>query len=668
MPPERRLAAFLREAKRRKVVRTALMYGGVSLALATAAEYIFPALLFPEDAFRFFIVLLILGFPIALVLAWSFDITAEGVVRAEAGAEPVESRPATAVATGAAHAGPPDAVPPPVRHAPRPEPATRVPAEATEEAAEPAAPPDPERVRKASLANLRQELLAPIDAIAGYSEMLLEDARRAELDEAAEILGKMHRAGGELRGMASSFLDPDGMLATASDDPAAISSHIRHELRNPVNALIGYAELLKEDGCVQGDLHHLEPDLDRLLAAAHRVNGLITRIAAFPVEDPHAVSANAEIEASVEVARDVLAKIRPRDGDRTPTQHGTLLIVDDNATNRDLISRRLAREGFTVATAESGADALRIVGERAIDLVLLDVLMPEMDGVEVLKRLKAEPRTAAIPVIMLSALDEIDSAIGCVDMGAEDFLPKSFDPVLLRVRIDACLELRRLRDRDREYARSLDQERALTEHLLASLCPKPFAERVLAGESDIVQHVPDATVVVGRFRGVRHGGADRDARATVDRMRELLGRLEAIARAHGVHILRADGAGFAAAVGLEGDGETAAQAGAAFALAALAETERFAGELDGGIGLRVGAHTGPITAGLLQTGRLAFDVWGEGISTARAIAAAAPEGAIHVSPKLYAALRVTHGLDTVGEVELEDVGQMRLFALRERDG
>ena len=666
MPADRRFREFLEEASRRKVVRTALMYGGVSLALATGAEYIFPALLLPEGSFRLFIVLLILGFPIALAMAWAFDMTPEGVVRAE--------RPEGQAAPGAGNPpGARAASPHPVRHAPVPaRPGSRdsgrdEPADAHAEPAAPTAPPDPERVRKASLANLRQEFLAPIDAIAGYSQILLEDAQRAGLGAAAEVLGKMHRAGGELRSMASSFLDPEGILATSRDDPAAISSHIRHELRNPVNALIGYGELLKEDGYVEGDLRGLEADLDRLLETAHTVNGLIGRIAAFPVEDPHAGEASAELEASAEVARDVLAKIGPRARDGTPIQEGTLLVVDDNATNRDLLSRRLAREGFTVAAAESGARALEIIGERAIDLVLLDVLMPEMDGVEVLRRLKAAPRTATIPVIMLTALDEIDSAIACIEMGAEDFLPKSFDPALLRVRINACLELRRLREREKAYERSLDEERALTEHLLASLCPAPFAARVLNGESDIAERIPAASVVVGHFDGARRSGTDPDPRATVERLRDLVGRLEALAPTHGVHILRADGDGFAAVSGLDGDAARSPVAAASFALAALDTTTRATDDSGEEVGVRIGAHTGPITVGLVRTGRLALDVWGEGLRAARAIAAAAPGGAIHVSPKLYAALRATHRLDTVGEVELEEVGRMRIFALRGRN-
>lgn len=650
-----RTRAFFREASRRKVVRTALMYGGVSLALATGAEYIFPALLFPEWAFRLFIVLLILGFPIALIFAWVFDITPEGVVRAEAGAD--------APATGG---GPSTA--PPVRHAPRPEPAARD-ASPEAELVEDAVPPDPERVRKASLANLRQELLTPIDAIAGYADMLLDDARSAGLSEAAGILEKMSRAGGDLRGMAASFLDPEGMLANGSDDPEAISAHIRHELRNPVNALIGYGELLKEDGCVEGDLTRLEADIDRLLESAHHVNGLIGRIAAFPVADPEGEAQSEELAASAEVARDVLAKILPRAAAARTMQQGTLLVVDDNATNRDLLSRRLARQGFTVVAAESGERALEIAGERKIDLVLLDVLMPGMDGVEVLRRLKADDATAAIPVIMLSALDEIDSALGCVDMGAEDFLPKSFDPVLLRVRINACLELRRLRDREREYERSLDQERALTEHLLGSLCPAPFAARVLNGESDIVEEVPAAAVVVGRLDGARRAASGGEGpREAVDRLRALLGRIEALAPAHGVHLLRVDGDGFTAAAGLDGVDEHGATAAATFALAAVEETRRFGRDNGVAMDLRVGGDVGRLMAGLLQTGRLAFDAWGEALHTAAAIASGAGAGSIQVSARLYEALRDSFALAPIGEREMPDVGRMRLYELTGRNG
>jgi class 3 adenylate cyclase len=134
-----------------------------------------------------------------------------------------------------------------------------------------------------------------------------------------------------------------------------------------------------------------------------------------------------------------------------PDAHGTLLVVDDNALNRDMLARRLERLGYTVTCAENGRQALALLQTQPVDLVLLDVMMPEMDGYEVLAVRQQDPRLRDVPVIMLSALDELDSVVRCVAMGAEDYLAKPFDPVLLRARIGACLDKKRLRDQEKAH-------------------------------------------------------------------------------------------------------------------------------------------------------------------------------------------------------------------------
>lgn len=134
-----------------------------------------------------------------------------------------------------------------------------------------------------------------------------------------------------------------------------------------------------------------------------------------------------------------------------------MLIVDDNEINRDVLARQLGRQGHVTAVAENGRRALEMVRAREFDLMLLDIMMPEMNGYEVLGRLKADARLRDIPVIMISALDEIETVVRCIEMGAEDYLPKPFDPVLLRARIGACLEKKRLRDAEVEYLRNVDR-------------------------------------------------------------------------------------------------------------------------------------------------------------------------------------------------------------------
>ena len=129
-------------------------------------------------------------------------------------------------------------------------------------------------------------------------------------------------------------------------------------------------------------------------------------------------------------------------------QSSFVLVVDDVEMNRDMLCSLLEADGHKTAVAENGQLGLELIKTKPFDLVLLDVMMPEMDGYQVLEHLKSDPTLRDVPVIVLSALDEIGSVVRCIQLGAEDYLPKPFDPVLLRARIGACLEKKRLRDQE----------------------------------------------------------------------------------------------------------------------------------------------------------------------------------------------------------------------------
>ena len=154
------------------------------------------------------------------------------------------------------------------------------------------------------------------------------------------------------------------------------------------------------------------------------------------------------------------------------------------------LKRSLEQQGHAVSLAENGRQALEVLGAAGFDLVLLDILMPEMDGYEVLERLKSDPAHRDLPIIVISALDEMESVIRCIGMGAEDYLPKPFDPLLLRARIGACLEKKRLRDQEVEY---LQQVARLTT-AAAAVEAGEFSSDTL----DIVAARPDALGQLGR--------------------------------------------------------------------------------------------------------------------------------------------------------------------------
>jgi DNA-binding response OmpR family regulator len=134
---------------------------------------------------------------------------------------------------------------------------------------------------------------------------------------------------------------------------------------------------------------------------------------------------------------------------------GHILVVDDQRTNRLKLSLGLKQQGHTVGEAENGIQALEKLRAEAFDLVLLDIIMPEMDGYQVLEEMKADKVLRDVPVIVISAMDDLDSIVKGIELGAEDYLPKTFDPVMLRARIGACLEKKRLRDQEVDYLRNV---------------------------------------------------------------------------------------------------------------------------------------------------------------------------------------------------------------------
>jgi CheY-like chemotaxis protein len=125
-------------------------------------------------------------------------------------------------------------------------------------------------------------------------------------------------------------------------------------------------------------------------------------------------------------------------------QETLILVVDDNEMNRDMLSRRLQRHNYTTLSAENGARALEMMREHRFDLVMLDIMMPKMNGYEVLETVKKDPDLRHIPIIMISAVDDLDSVVKCIEMGAEDYLFKPFNPVLLKARVSASLDKARM--------------------------------------------------------------------------------------------------------------------------------------------------------------------------------------------------------------------------------
>jgi DNA-binding response OmpR family regulator len=260
-------------------------------------------------------------------------------------------------------------------------------------------------------------------------------------------------------------------------DPSPSLAEVRHALRTPLNHIIGYSEMLQEEA-EERDLQDFAADLQKIQKAGKQLLSMLNDLLDPATTHAGSIQQTAKVTAASALFRDPQSGSHPED--RSPAIHalsGRLLVVDDNESNRDMLSRRLKHEGYDVLMAGSGRQALELVKNEPVDLVLLDVMMPEMNGYEVLQHLKAHGTWRDIPVIMISALDEIESVVRCIERGAEDYLPKPFDPVLLRARIGACLEKKRLRDQEVLYLKDV----AHVTDAAASVEGGQFADEILAG-------------------------------------------------------------------------------------------------------------------------------------------------------------------------------------------
>ncbi|MBI4492596.1 MAG: diguanylate cyclase [Chloroflexi bacterium] len=306
----------------------------------------------------------------------------------------------------------------------------------------PEPPRAPPRARRDLLRALRHDLRTPINHILGYSELLLDAAE--ELGEAAFIpsIQKIQTAGQALLAHVDRFLDASRVQTGALElDPAS------YEFRTQLNAVIGYSDMLHEEA---GELGHadLAADFRKIHAAGNHllgvVNAFIELSKAEVAPGAEAALASGRAGAGQDEAVDLRPEMEARSG--PPAEPASVLVVDDNEINRDLLARRLERLGCRVALAEHGRAALERLRAEPFDLVLLDILMPELNGYQVLARVKSDPSLRHIPVIVLSAMDEVESIVRCIELGAEDYLVSPFNPVLLKARIGACLDRKRMHE------------------------------------------------------------------------------------------------------------------------------------------------------------------------------------------------------------------------------
>jgi class 3 adenylate cyclase len=511
---------------------------------------------------------------------------------------------------------------------------------------------DPDTSFEARLSNLRHSLRTPLNQIIGYSEMLQEELAGDAAVADPEDLRKIHAAGGQLLTLINDQLATARLAAGKLD-----LDQLRRDCRTLLHLILGYSELCQEEWAGVGRPSLLE-DLDRIRLASRNLLGLLDDEEAFG-----ALQESARSSLQSAAAARVAARMADPTALAQPALLGKLLVVDDNEMNRDMLSRRLERLGHAVLLAENGRQALEMLKTNHVDLILLDILMPELDGVETLGRIKSDEALRHTPVIMLSALDELDGVVRCIEMGADDYLQKPFNPVLLTARINACLEKKRLRDQEQAYLEELRSEREKSEQLLRNILPGSIADRLKQGETTIADNFANVTVLFADLVEFTRLASEVPASQLVQALNEVFSQFDWLVELHGLEKIKTIGDAYMAVAGLPVPRPDHAEAVAAMALDMQNVVARITPPGGGRFEMRIGISSGPVVAGIIGSKKFIYDLWGDTVNIASRMESQGELGCIQVSPYTHELLVATHALRERGPIEVRGKGEMNTYFL-----
>ena len=306
------------------------------------------------------------------------------------------------------------------------------------------------------LTQIKQVFITPANAIFDYVDMVekvLDDADLQSDDEIEQIKSSCSKL---IEQYEVAFVQNTGANADSSKKSPEEYSELRHNLRTPLNAIIGYSEILMEDyedDLEDGTLEDFQQIINLARETETAIENFVDYIRGEAIDPKNDNSSNQleSAEALFKSLGDIEYSITLGD----EIKESDILIVDDNITNCEVLQRRLSMQGLSCRTAYDGNTAIAEVFKKTPDLILLDVILPDINGLELLKTFRKEHNSESLPVIMVSAFNDVDSISKCIQLGAQDYLPKPINGTILLAKVVAALERKFWREREKELVNKL---------------------------------------------------------------------------------------------------------------------------------------------------------------------------------------------------------------------
>ena len=447
-----------------------------------------------------------------------------------------------------------------------------------------------------------------------------------------------------------------------------LNEDLHYSIRTPLSSIIGMSELILEDTATVADLdlQDIQDSVSKINQAGKRLLRLINDLSKYSdLSDGDLMeSYYTDLYLKESSIRDFDLNVQVK----IPSNIGSILIVDDESANLDIIDKILQQSNHKTFTAESGAEALKILENESakIDLILLDLIMPEINGMELLKKLKDDSNTYHIPVIMLSALDEIDTIVECISMGADDFLIKPVNRILLHARLNNALEKKYFHDKEIKYQKQIKIEQEKSDKLLLNILPESIAKRLKNGESLIADDFEDSTVLFADLAGFTKLSSTISATDVVMQLNSIFSLFDGLIVKYSLEKIKTIGDCYMLAGGVPKPLSSHADSVVKMALDMLDTIEQINTKTNQSLKIRIGINSGPVSAGVIGKEKFIYDLWGDTVNVASRMESFGSNDKIHISKSTYSQLKDNYSFTKRDLIEIPGKGKMQTYFLDSR--
>jgi len=515
------------------------------------------------------------------------------------------------------------------------------------------------REKDALISKARHNLKNPVNAILGFSEMLIEDCEDEGYDDLLIDLKKINSAGKEVLSIIEESFS-DSNLNISGSNVAEIATKLEISIRTPLNTIVGYSELLRED-TENIDIDTFNEDLDKIIISGQAISNEITQIISF---DPTSSDIKQKDQSSDDI-KSVLASIQPLDkGEKKKVTKGSILVVDDNKNNTTLLKKRLEKLGNTVRVANDGMEAIKITEKSRLDLILLDIIMPNMNGYEVLGFLKKDKRYHEIPVIMLSSMDDLTSIYRCIELGADDYVTKPFDKLVLEARISACIEKKQLRDKEKILLGEIRKEKEKSDNLLLNILPKDIANRLKSGEELIADKHNEVSILFADIVEFTPQSKNLNPKELVTILNTIFSKFDDLSTKYNIEKIKTIGDNYFAVSGLRSNVKNPALNIILMAKDMIKTIKTINKTIDSmELTIRIGVHTGTIVAGVIGKNKFAYDLWGATVNKASRMESTGIKNKIQISKETYNIIKKYIMISERREVDIKGIGSTDTYII-----